>query len=476
VPCPAQNRTAPDAGCGVGGMERAADPKARPSAENGAVEARAAQMIIKPSRRGGFKAFSDYLAGEGGNANENEAVNLISDSLGIGSINGFCIFANRIAEPRRHGKHPLRNPIEHISIRTRKGDILTPKMMQSKIPELLKRLGYENCPWLLVQHIKGGEPHYHLGIVRIDEKGGVPNPKSKNICFELAQKFARELGFKPAFDGAKGSRYAQEQEHMARLWAATAKLSPADRLKKFRQAGFTPAKHDRRDEVVFIDTHGKPHSLHRIPALKAMGLKQSDITAAFGFNKAKLAALPTVKQALATLRRNAHVGRNISPTRALRTFSRVYGLHQNALQHVRTRRAAPNERSNGLFLLALLGLSRSQQRDELQSVRGGVAAGPLPRRRSKQTSDRKPMPSRLQATRGSWVGAKAEGVYKSMIAAGASPEQAEKAVEMVYIEEEQRLAYEQRYLDWVRGGKPQGAGQSISGGTRDSPMRNGKLL
>jgi hypothetical protein len=38
-----------------------------------------------------------------------------------------------------------------------------------------------------------------------------------------------------------------------------------------------------------------------------------------------------------------------------------------------------------------------------------------------------------------------------MIAAGASPEQAEKAVEMVYIEEEQRLAAEQRYLDWVRG-------------------------
>jgi hypothetical protein len=207
-----------------------------------------------------------------------------------------------------------------------------------------------------------------------------------------------------------------------------------------------------------------------------MGLKQSDITAAFGLTKAKLAALPTVKQALATLRRNAHVGRNISPTRALRTFSRVRGIHQNALQHVRTRRAAPNERSNGLFLLALLGLSRSQQRDELQSVRGGVATGPPPRRRSKQTRDRKPMPSRLQATRGSWVGAKAEGVYKSMIAAGASPEQAEKAVEMVYIEEEQRLAYEQRYLDWVRGGKPQGAGQSISGGTRDSPMRNGKLL
>ena len=432
-------------------------------------------MIIKPTRRGGFKAFSDYLAGQGDNQYENEAVNLISDSLGTGSINDWCIFANITAAPRRDGKYPLRNPIEHISIRTRKGDILTPKMIQNKIPELLKKLGYENCPWLLVQHIKGGEPHYHLGILRIDDKGRVPNPKSQAVCFALAQKFALDLGFKPAFDGAKGSRYAQEKDHLARLWAATAKLSPAERLKKFMQAGFTPARHDRRDEVVFIDRHGKPHSLHRIPALKAMGLKQADITAAFGFNKAKLAALPSVKEALATLRRKANVGRNIRPAQALRTFSRVRGIHQNALRHVSTRRTATNEQSNGLFLLALLGLSRRNERDELQSVRGGAAAGLAPRR-SKPTADRKPLPRRLQATRGWWVGAKAEGVYKSMIAAGATPEQAQKAAEMVYIEEEQRLAYEQRYLDWLQGSNLQGAGQSLSDSPRDSPMRNGKLL
>ena len=432
-------------------------------------------MIIKPTRRGGFKAFSDYLAGQGGNQYENEAVNLISDSLGTGSINDWCIFANITAAPRRDGKYPLRNPIEHISIRTRKGDILTPKMIQNKIPELLKKLGYENCPWLLVQHIKGGEPHYHLGILRIDDKGRVPNPKSQAVCFALAQKFALDLGFKPAFDGAKGSRYAQEKDHLARLWAATVKLSPAERLKKFMQAGFTPARHDRRDEVVFIDRHGKPHSLHRIPALKAMGLKQADITAAFGFNKAKLAALPSVKEALATLRRKANVGRNIRPAQALRTFSRVRGLHQNALRHMRTRRTAANERSNGLFLLTLLGLSRRNERDELQSVRGGAAAGLAPRR-SKPTADRKPMAHRLQATGGWWVGGRAEGVYKSMIAAGATPEQAQKAAEMVYIEEEQRLAYEQRYLDWLQGSNPQGAGQSLSDSPRDSPMRNGKLL
>jgi hypothetical protein len=298
--------------------------------------------------------------------------------------------------------------------------------------------------------------------LRIDDKGGIPNPKSKNICFALAQKFAIDLGFKPAFDGAKGGRYAQEQDRLARLWAATAKLSPAERLKKFMKAGFTPARHDKRAEVVFIDRHGKPHSLHRIPALKAMGLKQADITAAFGFNKAKLAALLSVKEALATLRRKANVGRNIRPAQALRTFSRVRGLHQNALRHMRTRRTAANERSNGLFLLMLLGLSRSQQRDELQSVRGGAAAPWLAPRRSKPTADRKPMPRRLLATRGSWVGAKAEGVYKSMIAAGASPEQAEKAVEMVYIEEEQRLAAEQRYLDWVRGVGAKNGGKAPS--------------
>lgn len=409
-------------------------------------------MIIKPTRRGGFRAFSDYLAGEGANKNENEAINLISDSLGIGTINGFCIAANHIAEPRRHGKYPLRKPIEHISIRTRKGDTLTPEMIQSKIPELLKKLGYENCPWILVQHVKGGEPHYHLGIVRINDQGRVPNPKSKSICFDLAQKFAVELGFKPAFDGARGSRYAQEKEHLARLWVETAKLSPVDRLKKFMQAGFTPARHDRRNEVVFIDRHGKPHSLHRIPALRAMGLKQSDITAAFGFNKSKLAALPTVKEALANLRRKANVGRNNSPVKTLRTFSRVRGIHENTLRHVRTRGStANNGRANGLFLLMLLGLSRRNQRDELQQIRRGSAPWLALRRRSNAPAGRKPQPSRILATRWTGVGARAEGVYKSMLAAGASPEQAEKAVEAVYIEEEQRLAAEQRYLDSVRG-------------------------
>ncbi len=425
-------------------------------------------MIIKPTRRGGFKAFSDYLAGEGGNQYENEAINLISDSLGAGSINGFCILANNIAEPRRQGKYPLKNPIEHISIRTRKGDILTPKMMQSKVPELLKKLGYENCPWLLVQHIKGGEPHYHLGILRIDDKGRVPNPKSQTVCFAVAQEFARDLGFKPAFDGAKGSRYTQEQDHLARLWAETVNLSPAERLNKFMQAGFTPARHDRRNEVVFIDRRGKPHSLHRIPALRAMGLKQSDITAAFGFTKAKLAALPTVKEAIATLRRNANVGRI---PQALRTFSRVHRLHQNALRNMRTRRNAGNEQSNSLFLLMLLGLSRRQQRDEMQPVRGGAAVG---LRHNKPIPDRKPMPRRLQATGGWWVAGRAEGVYKSMIAAGATPEQAQKAVEMVYIEEEQRLAAEQRYLDWVRGVWAKNGGNDPSNSPQDT-MRHGKL-
>ena len=33
-------------------------------------------------------------------------------------------------------------------------------------------------------------------------------------------------------------------------------------------------------------------------------------------------------------------------------------------------------------------------------------------------------------------------------------EQAQKAVEAVYLEEDQRLAAKQHYLDWLRGGKP----------------------
>jgi hypothetical protein len=434
-------------------------------------------MIIKAVRRGGFKAFSDYLAGEGDNRYENEAVNLISDSLGAGSINGFCIAANHIAEPRRQGKYPLRNPIEHISIRTRKGDILAPEMIQGKIPELLKKLGYENCPWLLVQHIKGGEPHYHLGILRIDDKGRVPNPKSKDVCFELAQKFARELGFKPAFDGAKGSRYAQEQDHLARLWAETAKLSPAERLKKFQQAGFTPARHDKRPELVFIDRHGKPHSLHRIPALKAMGLKQADITAAFGFNKAKLAALPSVKQALAIIRRNANGRGPGSARRQILAYTRVGKVYSRSLSKMRPRDDVGDTKRSSILplLIGLWVISRLLKHNELRPVRG---QGGGIRHPCLKDFNPAPVPGarrHLKAGRASDVDYKAWGVFRCMIASGCAPEQAQKAMEAVYLEEEQRLAAEQRYLDWLQGDKPQGA-QSLSGGPRDSPMRNGKLL
>ena len=79
-------------------------------------------MIIKTTRRGGFKDFSDYLAGIGSNANENEEVNFVAsdNTSGVRNINDWCIFANNIVEPRRR----LKKPIEHISIRTRQGDIL----------------------------------------------------------------------------------------------------------------------------------------------------------------------------------------------------------------------------------------------------------------------------------------------------------------------------------------------------------------
>jgi hypothetical protein len=311
--------------------------------------------------------------------------------------------------------------------------------------------------------------------LRIDEKGRVPNPKSQTVCFGLAQKFARELGFKPAFDGAKGSRYAQEQDHLARLWTATEKLSAVERLKKFRQAGFTPARHDRRDEVVFIDRHGKPHSLHRIPALKAMGLKQADITAAFGLNKAKLAALPSVKEVLATIRRNANAGR---PARGkILAFTRIRKVYSRSLSKMCPRDDMGSRKRSSLLplLVGLWAISRSLEHNQLRPVRG---EGRVKLRRLKDFNPNSiPGASpRLRATGASDVGYKAWGVFRSMIAAGASPEQAQKAVEAVYLEEEQRLAAEQRYLDWVRGVGANNGGKDPSDSPRDSPMPHGKLL
>ena len=409
-------------------------------------------MIIKPRRRGGFKQFSDYLQGKAGNENDNEAVNLIDNSLGLNSINDFCILTSKIAAPKLKGKYPLKNPIEHIAIRTRKGDILTPEAIKGKVPELLKKLGYQDCPWVLVQHIKDGEPHYHLGIVRIDTAGKVPNPKSKEICFNLAQKFALELGFKPSFDQANADRHTQQKAHLARLWAKSEGLSPKARLEKFQKGGFIPARGDR-GQLIFVDRTGKPHSLHRIPALKEQGLKQADFPAAFGLDNKRMATLPTFRVAQKKIRRIHNVRRTTN--KIIRAFGKIGRIYQNALSPLRSRADVGNRgRASGIAVLTVLwGLSRLSQRHELRQVRGtgGRDGG---RTQLTQRPAPKPRSLRIQATRGWWVAAKAAGAYESMIAAGYTADEAEVAVDRVYEEEEQRLAAEQRYLDWLHGCDP----------------------
>jgi len=408
-------------------------------------------MIIKSRRRGGFKQFSDYLQGKAGNENDNEAVNLVSDSLGLNSINDFCILTSKIAAPKRGGKYPLKNPLEHIAIRTRKGDILTPEAIKGKVPELLKKLGYQDCPWVLVQHIKDGEPHYHLGIVRIDPSGKVPNPKSKEICFNLAQKFAGELGFKPSFDQANADRHVQQKAHLARLWAKSEELSPKARLEKFQKGGFTAARGDR-GQLIFVDRYGKPHSLHRIPSLKEQGLKQADFPAAFGLDNKKMTTLPNLKAAQRNKRR-IHNGRRTT-NKIIRAFGKIGRIYQNALSPLRSRTDMGNRGGTaGVAVLTVLwGLSRLSQRHELRQVRG-TGDGDRDRKLTQRLAP-KPRSLRVQATRGWWVAARAAGAYAAMIAAGYTADEAELASDRVYEEEEQRLAAEQKYLDYLHGDDP----------------------
>jgi len=363
-------------------------------------------MIIKPRRRGGFKQFSAYLQGEAGNGNDNEAVHFISSSTSVTDINAFCMFASDIAEPTRGGKNPLKNPIEHISIRTRKGDILTPDMIQSKLPRLLKALGYQHCSWILVQHIKDGEPHYHLGICRIDKNGTIPDPLARKICKEQADIYAREFGFQPAFAGANGNRFAQQKDRLARLWVESEPLSPRARLIKFQKAGFTAARGDR-GQLIFVDRYGKPHSLHRIPALKAKGLKQADFPTAFGFDDRQMLALPIFRTARTAgkttgskknqpfsnrqktashneaARKNRNPGRTHNVRRTANKLIRSYGtvgrIYQNALSPLFSR-SDLGDRGTTASLAVLAGLRRvssSPQRDELRPLRG---TGDRPRR------------------------------------------------------------------------------------------------
>lgn len=219
-------------------------------------------MIIKAKRRDGFGQFSKYLQGEDSNRNENEKVELVLTNIGAKSVDEFCQTSAALAATKRGGKNPLINGIEHIVIRTRTGDLLTAEAAAEIVPRLMKSLGYENCPWILQQHVKDGEPHYHVGVCRVDMKTGeIPDPMSKKTCKKMADLFARELGFKPAFEQTTpASRYARERDHLERLWNASAELEPAARLEMFLKASFLPARGEA-GQLVFVDRYGKAHGV-----------------------------------------------------------------------------------------------------------------------------------------------------------------------------------------------------------------------
>ena len=343
-------------------------------------------MIIKANRRGGFSAFSDYLNGEAENRDENEECNFIAtgNSLGIDNVNQWCIFANDRAELKRSmggAGRPLRKPIEHIIMRTRQGDIMTPAMAKAKVPELLEALGYQNCPWVLVQHIKDGEPHYHIGVCRIDANGKIPNPDSYQICREQADKFALAFGFKPAHAQKNASKYAKKTAKLAGLWSDTETMRPGERLDHFINNGFVPAR-GNRGQLLFVDKDGKPHSPQRIPAAREKGLKQKDMPGYFGLTADMVRNLPDCKAVSAAIYKSGwkptrhRIARRVFNEHAEARYTQYHGTsigRDFALPHLSARHGVPlqahdkyvHENSHGTGFRGNAGL---------QSVRGSFSA------------------------------------------------------------------------------------------------------
>jgi hypothetical protein len=169
-----------------------------------------------------------------------------------------------------------------------------------------------------------------------------------------------------------------------------------------------------------------------------------------------MAALPTLKSAQKNIRRTHNVRRTTN--KLIRAFGKVGGVYRNTLPPLRHRYDLGDRGgTQNLTLLALLrGLSRRPQRDQLRQVRGTANGDRARTGTTKLTPQPAPKPRarRAYATKGWWVDARADGVYKSMIAAGYTATEAEIAVDRVYLEEEQRMEAEQRYLDWLHGYDP----------------------
>jgi hypothetical protein len=214
-----------------------------------------------------------------------------------------------------------RRTLYHANIDTRIGEEMTREQKTAAVERLAAKLGLEDQPRAVVEHVKKGREHLHVVFMRIDLEKMVAISDSHNyrkheeVSRELEREFGhqRVQGAHVERDGQK--RPARTPAHSEMQQAGRTGLHPdqakarvtelwnqSDTGRAFAAAlendGWTLARGDRRDFVI-VDRAGETHSLSkRIEGARAAQVRQrmADIDAA---------TLPSAEEARALQRDRA---------------------------------------------------------------------------------------------------------------------------------------------------------------------------
>lgn len=123
----------------------------------------------------------------------------------------------------------IEKPVHHVSISAGKNDRLSVEQWQEIAGDYIERMGFQNCPHIVIQHRGTERDHIHLVVSRIDEDGKVISEwQSKR----RAEKVMREVEHKYNLEHVPMSREAiratptrAEREVFERTGRMSAKMS-----------------------------------------------------------------------------------------------------------------------------------------------------------------------------------------------------------------------------------------------------------
>ena len=264
-------------------------------------------MIVKGQAVKGAKRLASHLL-----KTENESVRILEVN-GIDSSNSPKALRNALIDMEDIGKMTKTQTgrvLYHANIDPRKNESLTPEQYGLAADKLMKKLGLEGQPRILVEHVKKGRQHAHLVVQLTDIERGTVKQLRNNYYKQsaLARELEQDFNLEPTPQRKTGKSYDMQEAQQVKkqgkyvqdyrkLLANTFTNSKNGQefSERLRQQGYIIAKGNKRG-LVILGKDGSPRSLTR--DLKGTA-KAKDVQDKL---KDRKHDLPTVKQAKADVK------------------------------------------------------------------------------------------------------------------------------------------------------------------------------